>query len=985
MSSLGGERYSVQKPIINYVKESSAEYVSQDGNKVFLKLGWEYVSPDEALRLRGGKTGLVLKEIFINQMQRLNPGFMDHLLAEDLIKRLETVLPNIEGNAVVWRYLKGLGTVFVPHEKRERNVRFFDTEDVDRNTFHVTDEFEFTNGSKTIRPDIVFLINGIPLLLIETKAAHKIEGMSEALEQIKRYHRDCPELLAVMQIYVLTHILKYYYGATWNTSGKLLFNWKDEISGDFETLVKTFLDRETVVRLLVDFIMFARQDDELKKIVLRPHQMRAVSKVVQRAEDREKKRGLIWHTQGSGKTYTMIVAAQKIIENPVFENPTVIMLVDRNELESQLFGNISALGIGNVEVAEGKAHLQNLLARDRRGLIVTMIHKFDGMPENMNLRDNIFVLVDEAHRTTTGKLGNYMMRALPNATYIGFTGTPIDKTSYGRGTFITFGRDDPPKGYLDKYSIAESIEDGTTVPLHYTLAPNELRVSKDVLEREFLDLVDAEGMSDIEELNKVLERAVTLRNMLKNRARVEEVARFVADHYRDYIEPMGYKAFLVAVDREACALYKEELDKYLPPDYSEVVYSPFYNDTPELSRYHLSETEEKRIRKAFRKPDELPKILIVTEKLLTGFDAPILYCMYLDKPMRDHVLLQAIARVNRPYEDDEGRKKSSGFVLDFVGIFDNLEKALAFDSQDIEGVVRDIEVLKQRFVEEMEKAREKYLVLIEGKLQDKAVEAVLEHFRDEEKRQEFYKFFRQLSDIYEIISPDPFLSPYIEDYETLSRMFRILRENYDRGVPVDKDFTRKTAELVRKHTESGPIGSTLEVVEIDENILRIIEESKASDIEKIYNLIRSIELTVGRRGDEAPYLVSIAQKAELLIKLYENRQKTTQETLEEMKKIIAEINAAQREQAEKGMSSDVFTTYWLLKQSGFGDAEAMANQMKEVFEKYPHWRKSERYEKEVRTRLYKVILDWGTRDAARVSEVAQNIMQILTLRGGASK
>ena len=195
----------------------------------------------------------------------------------------------------------------------------------------------------------------------------------------------------------------------------------------------------------------------------------------------------------------------------------------------------------------------------------------------------IFLSGDEA-QGHTGKLGNDMMGALPNATYIGFTGTPIDKTSYGRGTFITFGRDDPPKGYLDKYSIAESIEDGTTVPLHYTLAPNELRVNKDVLEREFLDLVDAEGMSDIEELNKVLERAVTLRNMLKNRARVEEVARFVADHYRDYIEPMGYKAFLVAVDREACALYKEELDKYLPPDYSEVVYSPFYNDSPELSR-----------------------------------------------------------------------------------------------------------------------------------------------------------------------------------------------------------------------------------------------------------------------------------------------------------------------------------------------------------------------------------------------------------------
>ena len=334
-----------------------------------------------------------------------------------------------------------------------------------------------------------------------------------------------------------------------------------------------------------------------------------------------------------------------------------------------------------------------------------MIHKFEDMPENINTRENLFVLVDEAHRTTGGKLGNYLMGALPNATYIGFTGTPIDKTEYGKGTFITFGKDDPPKGYLDKYSIAESIEDGTTVELHYTLAPNELQVDKETLEKEFWALKEAEGVSDVEELNKVLEKAVNLRNMLKNRERVERVAKYVADHYRDNVEPMGYKAFLVAVDREACALYKEQLDKHLPKEYSKVVYSPFYNDPPELSKHHLSVTEEKRIRKAFRKPDELPKILIVTEKLLTGFDAPILYCMYLDKPMRDHVLLQAIARVNRPYEDDEGRKKPSGFVLDFVGIFDNLEKALAFDSQDIEGVVQDIEVLKGQFTELMDTAR----------------------------------------------------------------------------------------------------------------------------------------------------------------------------------------------------------------------------------------------------------------------------------------
>ncbi len=199
----------------------------------------------------------------------------------------------------------------------------------------------------------------------------------------------------------------------------------------------------------------------------------------------------------------------------------------------------------------------------------------------------------------------------------------------------------------------------------------------------------------------MLDRAVTLKNMLKSEDRVEAVARFVAQHFQAYVQPMGYKAFLVAVDREACCLYKEALDRHLPPEVSQVVISPGHNDPPAVKRYHLSEEQEAAVRKAFRKPDENPQILIVTEKLLTGYDAPILYAMYLDKPMRDHVFLQAIARVNRPYEDQEGRRKTSGLIVDFVGIFDNLERALAFDSQDVEGVVEDLEVLKGRFADLM--------------------------------------------------------------------------------------------------------------------------------------------------------------------------------------------------------------------------------------------------------------------------------------------
>jgi len=980
MSTLGGEKKSVQEPIIQYVQEPSAEYDAQNGGRVFIKLGWQYVNPDEALRLRGGETGMVFREIFVSQLQKLNPDFADHIMAEDIIKKIETVPATIEGNFTVWEYLKGLKPVFVPSEKRERNITLLDTRHIDRNTFHVTDEFRFTNGTRTIRQDIVFLINGIPLLFIETKAATKVEGMSEALEQVKRYHRDCPEFLAVLQAYAITHISKYYYSGTWNTSEKLLFNWKEEAGGNFEQLVKTFFDRERIVKLIADFILFTRQDDELKKVVLRPHQMNAIDKIVERAQDPAKHRGLVWHTQGSGKTYTMIVAAQKIIQNPLFENPTVIMLVDRNELESQLFANITALGIGNVEVTESKEHLRELLSRDRRGLIVTMIHKFEGIRANVNTRKNIFVLVDEAHRTTGGKLGNYLMGAIPNATYIGFTGTPIDKTQYGEGTFITFGKDDPPHGYLDKYSIAESIADGTTVPLYYTLAPNELRVEKEVLEKEFLDLKEAEGMSDVEELNKVLERAVTLRNMLKNKERVEKVVLYVANHFLNTVEPMGYKAFLVGVDREACALYKQEMDKYLPADYSQVVYSPFYNDPEELAKYHLPDIEEKRIRKAFRKPNELPKILIVTEKLLTGFDAPILYCMYLDKPMRDHVLLQAIARVNRPYEDEEGRKKVSGFVLDFVGIFDNLEKALAFDSQDIAGIVRDVEELKKRFKEEMEKARENYLTIISEKEKDKAVEALLNYFLEEEIRNEYYRFFKELSTIYEIISPDAFLRNYLDDYETLSRMYQILRENYDRGIDIKKDFTRKTIELVKKHTKSGEIQPTIDIFEINEETLEKIEKSKASDIEKVFNLIKSIERTVAQEGDTAPYLKSIAEKAEMLAKLFQDRQKTTRETLEVLKKIIEEIVTAKKEQEEKKMKSEIFSIYWILDRSGFENATSMANEMEKVFAQYPHWHKSNKHGLKIRQKLYEVLVHSGITDSKKISETAQQIMKLLNVK-----
>jgi type I restriction enzyme, R subunit len=936
VATLGGERLAVQNPLLRYAEDA----------------GWQRISPEETLRLRGGRTGIFLHEVLLDQLQRLNPETVDRQRAEEVVKRLGRISATKEGNLDAWEYLKGLKTVFVETENRERNIKLLDPINVRANTFHVTDEYAFESGNHRIRADVVFLINGIPVILVETKAATRIEGISEALEQVRRYHREGPELLAILQLFNLTNLPHFYYGATWSTYRKALFNWRDEQAGDFETLVKTFVSPSRVLRVVTDFILFTRKDEELQKVVLRPHQMRAVERVQRRSKDPEKRRGLIWHTQGSGKTYTMITVAKKLIEDPDLRNPTILMVVDRNELEAQLFQNLEAVGFGHVELARSKRNLTELLERDQRGLIVSMIHKFDDVPAKINLRENIFVLVDEAHRTTGGELGNYLMGALPNATYIGFTGTPIDKTAHGRGTFKTFGTDDE-QGYLDKYSIRESIQDGTTVPLHYSLAPNDLLVDRETLEREFLDLADLEGVSDVEELNRVLERAVTLKNMLKNPDRVSKVASFVADHFRSTIDPTGYKAFLVAVDREACTLYKRELDKHLPPEWSEVVISKAHNDPPELAEYHLSEDKEQSVRKTFRKPDELPKILIVTEKLLTGYDAPILYCMYLDKPMRDHVLLQAIARVNRPYEDTEGRRKPAGFILDFVGIFEKLEDALAFDSDEVSGVVEGIEVLQKRFEDLIQIGREEYLTLWVGLYGDKAAEAVLEHFRDEERRESFYKYFRELEELYEILSPAPFLRPYLDEYEQLTRIYEVLRAAYEPYISIDKSFLRKTSKLVQEHTHTPVIREPESEYELTPDALKDLVEQDKPDTVKVFNLLIAIRKIVEEKGGEMPYLLSIGERAETIAEAFEQRLNTAQGALEELNRVIEHLDRIEKRRERSDLSRESFSTLVFLERRGVKDAEKIAKETSGAFEDHPHWKESTDQEREVRLALYK--------------------------------
>jgi len=935
------EHKSVQARILKYAQE----------------IGWKYVPQSEAEQRRGfDPSGISPREkaknasrfftdTLFEKVKEFNPKFKDS--KEELMRKLNLPLPTIAGNRDFLQYLQGEKNFFSKEENREFNLILINYEEPGKNVYEVTEEYYLFNGQYANREDVVFLINGIPVLVIECKNATKDEAIALGIDQIRRYHRETPEFFSPEQIFTTTESIGFSYGVTWNINKRNIFNWKDEELGNLEAKVKSFCSKQNILDYLKKFIIFAEQNEELNKYILAQHQKTAVVKVVERAIDHIKTRGLVWHTQGSGKTFTMIKTAELLFKAPEAEKPTILLLIDRNELEDQMVRNLESLGVKNVVKAENIKDLQRLLKNDYRGIIVSMMHKFRDMPADINLRKNIYVLIDEAHRTTGGDLGTYLMAAIPNATLIGFTGTPVDKTVHGKGTFKTFGIEDE-SGYLHKYSIAESIEDYTTLPLFYGMAPNELLVPKDILEKEFLNLAEAYGVSDIEELNKILERAVNTRNFLKGKERVEKVAEYVAKHYKENVEPMGYKAFLVGVDRPACALYKTALDKFLPTEYSEVVYSGNNNDTEDLKKYHIDAKKEKEIRKKFTKIGEMPKILIVTEKLLTGFDAPILYAMYLDKPMRDHTLLQAIARVNRPYENEEkDMKKPHGFVLDFVGIFDKLEKALAFDSKEINAIVKDIQLLKHLFKAKMEESVPPYLQLIKFSFNDKDTDNLIAHFRDKSKRKEFFKLYKEVEMLYEIISPDKFLRPYIDNYTTLSAIYQIVRNAYARRIQIDREFQRKTNELIQNKVGMSNLAQVNEFFEINEDTIKKIQESQENDNTRVINLVKSIEKIAEKESDD-PFLIGLQERAAQVEERYEDRQITTVEALAEIRNIYEDDIKRKKEQVEKGFDGLTFFIFRTLLDKGFKKADEITRQIKGEFINNPNWKTSEKELRELR-------------------------------------
>jgi type I restriction enzyme, R subunit len=949
-----------------------------------IEIGWTPLTPDEAKARRGGEANMLLRGELAAKLRQFNPWLTPDGV-RSVIESIEALPATIEGNRQVLSWLRGERSWYDEIEKRQRPVKIIDFDDGNANTFHVTWEWTLKPPArKGNRADVVFLVNGLPVCIVEHKNPKDGDAIERAVTQLRRYELETPELLAAPQLFNVTHLLDYWYGVTWNASRREMARWKQTREETYRFAVQAFFERTDFLRTLQHWILFYVQDSETRKSVLRQHQQRAIDAVIARCGDPSKTRGLVWHTQGSGKTFTLLTAARLILEDKDrFKNATVILVVDRTELEGQLKGWVERL-LGEMQQqdvatrrANSKAELQELLASDFRGLIVSMIHKFERIDKDLCLRDNVYVFIDEAHRSVARDLGTYLMAAVPNATIIGFTGTPVARTAQGQGTFKIFGAEDE-KGYLDKYSIAESIEDETTVPIKHVMAPSEMTVPAERLDKEFFSLAEAEGVTDVEELNAVLDRAVGLRTFLTADDRVAKVAAFVAQHFRENVLPLGLKAFLVAVNREACAKYKQALDTLLPPEWSEAVYTENAADVvdrPLVAKLQLSRDREDDIRVLFKKPQENPKILIVTDKLLTGYDAPLLYCMYLDKPMRDHVLLQAVARVNRPYVDPQGVRKRIGLVIDFVGVLRELKKALKFDSEDVSGVIEDLDVLLGDFTERMAAARSAYLEIGGGGGADERLErAVYGRFLDPDARKAFYEAYKDIENLWEILSPSPELREHIGPFQELAQLYAAVRNAYADKVGMVADLAYKTRRLIEENATQSGLGRLTKSVTFDLKTLEALRGEKGPDEGKVFNLVRGLQKEIDDDSAAAPVLQPLKDRAERILKDLENRKTTGLAAMDLLAALAADKEAAMKAAAESGLSTRAFAVFWTLKDEGVLKTANiapmdLAKEVEGLLARFPNAAVNSDEQRRFRASLYRPLLVLSNEDRARLVDM----------------
>lgn len=845
---------------------------------------------------------------------RLNPSIAaDPDLADEVLYRLTAVIRSARGEGLVkaneefrsWLLGDAHSMPFGPDHEHVA-VQLVDFDDLTRNRYHLSTEVTFRRGETRRRFDHVLWVNGIPLVVGETKSPTRA-GISwaDGAFQMDDYQKDVQEFFVPNALcfaadgqdlrYSSIQLPLPLWSPWWSPGrrGQLPESGPEYLRQAIDGL----LNPPTVLDILRNFTAYSTDERHRKiKNICRYQQYEAGRRMADRAaaaahDPGSPRQGLVWHFQGSGKSLLMVFTAQALRTDPRTGAPTVLIVVDRLDLDTQITSTFGASDIPNVVTAASGDNLGEMLATGQRKIIVTTVHKFQNLDGILSARRDIVCLVDEAHRTQDRDLGQRMHESLPGAVFFGLTGTPINRTDVN--TFKTFGCEADEGRYLSRYTQADSLRDGTTLPLHFEPRDARFRIDGEVIDAEFEKL--AERLSPREK-SAMANRAARMGALIKAPERIRLVCEDIARHFRERVEPEGFKAQVVVFDQEACILYKELLDTLLGPETSEVVMSTQGQSEKIKKRFGRGKDEEAALLDRFRAPDDPLKILIVTAKLLTGFDAPIAQTMYLDKVMRDHTLLQAVCRVNRPYQRSSNEQaKSHGLIVDYLGVFARLGQAMRFDEQAVERAVTSIEEMWDQFPAALQVCLDFFPEVDRVEDGYEALFAAQDRLPDDGTREAFAEAFVRLSRLWEALSPDPRLSEYVADYRWLVKVHHSVRPSNVTNSLLWRVLGPKTRELVNEHIHADVPPERLDTLVIDANMVEYLQRVPEHGIRQLHPRLQD---RLGRRRGE-PRFDSLAQKLERLREQYEAGQMLSREYLFQLLALAEETARAENEEEQQ--------------------------------------------------------------------------------------
>ena len=868
--------------------------------EVFEELGYEYVPKLHLTEQRNSRQDVVLRKQFQKAISRLNPHLSDEVKEEVFNRVCDQTNPDIiRNNKDFYKLLVERVPVEyeVDGEKVGDRARIIDFDNPENNTYTVTNQYEVKIGNNTKRiPDIVAFINGLPLIIVEAKnPTDRQATLTKAYKQVaKKYPRDIPDLFRFIHLIAVIDLQDAKIGTT-NTPWEWYSNWTYiDYEGDTrpemtasETLIRGAFHRERILDIIKNYTVYDEEHGNTVKKVAQYHQYYAVEEAVKNTlsvvpEDDENRIGTIFHTQGSGKSLSMVFYVNKVRKMQEMKNPTFVLITDRTALDDQLSDQFYSAGF-NIQQATSVEDVRDKLDRTKGGIIFTLIQKFQTKDDEetypkLNDRKDIIVIADEAHRTQYSDLAQRMRsKAIPNASYLGFTATPIEKET--RSTYSAFGKE------ISTYSIVQSEADQSTVPIIYESRMAKLRVNTEEVSNQTQELLQCEDENIQQKMKGKWKR---LSKILSNsKDRIELVCDDIVKHFNQRQKTVAGKALVVCISREAAYKYQKQIQNNpVAPESCLIISSK--------DDYISNPTPENELKRRFKDPDDPLKIAVVCGKWTTGFNAPCLHTLYLDRPMKNHTLMQTVGRVNRVYKDKPG-----GLIVDYIGIGENLKKALdRYTQQTREQTLKDIDTA----IEQLHKYHNKVKSHLEpinyknyhkqrGKRLGRLVQQALNHItRSYQKEKEFKDDLKALQKAYSLVSPHPKALEIQTDVAFFQAIGDMLQKTEDTGKRTQKDTTEIDKAMKKIVSEGINTDELVTIIGLEKTGRKAILSQKFLDSvqQKPHNIQRKIleslirnEISANKQQNLAKY-ESFEKELEKTVTKYHNNHITTEEVLQKL-------------------------------------------------------------------------------------------------------